>query len=197
VTILLVHQGVYGQTRRICERLRAELAKLGIDAQLASLAEAGDPGRYDGVVIGASIRNGKHNPAVGAFVERHRAILESKPSAFFSVNLVARKPAKNTIHTNPYLRAFVEKSPWKPKLLGVFAGNLDYQRYGVMDRNIIRFIMWITKGPTDPKTKIEYTNWDEVVRFAGQVAAYVSTGVPPAQPAPAPASPPGLPARAA
>jgi len=53
----------------------------------------------------------------------------------------------------------------------VFAGDLDYQRYGAMDRNIIRFIMWITKGPTDPQTKEQYTDWAVVDRFAEQAAA--------------------------
>jgi menaquinone-dependent protoporphyrinogen oxidase len=87
------------------------------------------------------------------------------------VNLVARKPEKNTPETNPYMRAFLAKVPWRPTLVGVFGGDLDYQRYGAFDRNVIRFIMWLTKGPTDPQTKIEYTNWDEVERFATRIAA--------------------------
>lgn len=169
--ILLVYFSVYGQTRKICETIQTELARHGVTAELKPLAEA-DAGleRYDAIVIGASIRHGKHNPAVFEFIEKHRALLESKPSGFFSVNLVARKPAKNTPQTNPYVKAFVARSPWKPKLLGVFGGNLDYQRYKPFDRAAIRFIMWITKGPTEPHTNVEFTNWDEVRRFAGQVA---------------------------
>ena len=31
---------------------------------------------------------------------------------------------------------------------------------------MIRFIMWLTKGDTDPKSVIEYTNWEEVDKFA-------------------------------
>jgi menaquinone-dependent protoporphyrinogen oxidase len=31
--------------------------------------------------------------------------------------------------------------------------------------------MWITGGPTDPRTNVEFTDWDAVGRFAGQVAA--------------------------
>lgn len=170
--ILLAYHGIYGHTQRICECLRAELASLGRHADVAAIGDpACDPAAYGTVVIGAAIRNGKHNPVVYDFAERHRALLEQRPSAFFSVNLVARKPEKNTTETNPYLKAFVAKAPWRPALLGVFAGNLDYQRYGVMDRNIIRFIMWLTKGPTDPRTNVEYTNWDEVRRFAHRVAA--------------------------
>lgn len=170
--ILLVYHGVYGQTRKICERLQAELTSLGEQVDVAPLAGGGaDPSAYDAIVIGASIRNGKHNPAVFDFIRTQRALLESKPSGFFSVNLVARKPAKNTPATNPYVKAFLGRIPWKPRLVGVFGGDLDYQRYGAMDRNIIRFIMWITGGPTDPRTKVEYTDWSEVRRFAGRIAA--------------------------
>jgi menaquinone-dependent protoporphyrinogen oxidase len=170
--ILLLYSGVYGHTKRISERMQAKLTGLGEQVELAPLGSgAPDPGNYDAILIGASIRNGKHNPAVMDFITRNQALLEAKPSGFFSVNLVARKPAKNTPETNPYTKAFVAKSPWQPKLLGVFGGDLDYQRYSAFDRNVIRFIMWLTKGPTDPQTKDEYTNWDEVERFAERFAA--------------------------
>jgi len=178
--ILLAYHGIYGHTRRVCECIQQELAAAGRQADVASIADgaadAAGPAQYRTLVIGAAIRNGKHHPVVHDFIARPRALLDERPSAFFSVNLVARKPEKNTVATNPYLQAFVAKTPWQPALLGVFAGNLDYRRYGAMDRNIIRFIMWITGGPTDPTTKIEYTNWDEVRRFARQVAALQPAG---------------------
>jgi menaquinone-dependent protoporphyrinogen oxidase len=173
--IVLLYHGVYGQTRRICERLQAELSSLGDRADIVPLLDGGaNPADFDAVVIGASIRNGKHNPAVLEFVRGHRQLLESKPSAFFSVNLVARKPAKNTPETNPYVKAFVARSPWKPALLGVFGGNLDYQRYRWSDRHIIRFIMTLTGGPTDLATNVEYTDWDEVQRFAARISAHAA-----------------------
>lgn len=170
--ILLLYHGVYGHTRRICTSLQADLLNGGHRVELAAIADGtAAPTAHDAIVIGASIRNGKHNPVVLDFIRTHRSALESRPGGFFSVNLVARKPAKNTPETNPYVRAFVAKSPWKPRLVGVFGGNLDYQRYGTMDRNIIRFIMWMTNGPTDPMTKVEFTDWGEVHRFARQIAA--------------------------
>ena len=170
--ILLLYHGVYGQTRKICDRLQSELAAVGHHAEVAPLpGTTTSPAGFDAIVIGASIRNGKHNPVVLEFVRRNRELLESKPSGFFSVNLVARKPAKNTPQTNPYVKAFVARSPWKPALLGVFGGNLDYQRYRWSDRHIIRFIMTLTGGPTDLSTNVEYTDWDEVSRFAGRIAA--------------------------
>nr|MBP8118998.1 menaquinone-dependent protoporphyrinogen IX dehydrogenase [Shewanella sp.] len=55
------------------------------------------------------------------------------------------------------------------QFLRVFGGNLNYQGYNALDRNIIRFIMWLTKGPTDPVTNVEYTDWQKVTEFGEQI----------------------------
>ncbi|MGZ9032013.1 MAG: flavodoxin domain-containing protein, partial [Burkholderiaceae bacterium] len=104
-------------------------------------------------------------------------------SALFSVNLVARKPAKNTPLTNPYLKRLVAQSPWKPKLQGVFAGELDYSRYSGIDKHMMRLVMWINKGPTDFRTKVQFTDWDEVERFAEKVAQLTTRAGVPVRPA--------------
>lgn len=36
---------------------------------------------------------------------------------------------------------------------------------------MIRVIMWMTKGPTDPKTVVEFTNWTQVEAFGRLVSA--------------------------
>lgn len=175
--ILLLYSTVYGLNKRICETIKASLEGKGhLAAAEPLVGHAVDPADFDVIVIGASIRQGKHNPSVLEFILNHRALLESRPNAFFSVNLVARKPHKNTPATNPYLQRFLAGCPWKPQLLGVFAGELDYQRYGPFDRHAVRFIMWLNKGPTDLATKTTFTNWDEVERFAGRVAALAERG---------------------
>jgi len=168
---LLIYSTNYGLSKKICEKIQASLLKRGERADVVPLVgHTVDPRSYDAIVIGASIRHGKHSPAVLEFIRTHQVLLESKPSALFSVNLVARKPLKNTPQTNPYLKRLVARSPWKPKLLGVFAGELDYSRYGPVDKHMMRLVMWINKGPTDFATKAQFTDWDEVERFAGQVA---------------------------
>ncbi len=170
---LILYHGIYGHTRKIAEEIQSELRRLGSGADLVPVAECSgeEAGRYGTIVIGAAIRNGKHNRAVLEFIRKHRALLESKRNAFFSVNLVARKAEKNTAETNPYVKAFLSRSPWQPQLVGVIAGNLDYQRYRFFDRHVIRFIMTLTGGPTDLNTKVEFTDWDRVRGFAGEVAA--------------------------
>ena len=91
--------------------------------------------------------------------------LDTIKTVFFSVNLVARKPEKNTPDTNPYVLKFFKNIDWKPTHIEVFAGMLDYKKYKFFDRIMIQFIMWMTKGPTDRDTVIEYTSWDKVKKF--------------------------------
>lgn len=170
--VLVVYSGVYGHTLKICEAMQPVLEARGLVVALAALSEETlDPAGFDAILIGAAIRNGKHNPAVLDFIERNRALLEAKVSAFFSVNLVARKPNKNTPETNPYVQAFLKISPWQPRQVAVFGGRVDYRRYRPFDRWVIRFIMWVNKGPTDLDTQVEFTDWDAVVRFAEDFAA--------------------------
>ena len=170
--ILIIYSTTDGHTRSICERLQS-IAADGNDVDLVAMAEQPgiDIGPYDKVVIGASIRYGKHQQEVFDFIARNQAALESKANALFSVNVVARKPEKNTPETNPYLQKFLNKIAWKPDNLAVFAGKIDYPRYGTFDRTMIRFIMWMTKGPTDPTLTIEFTDWDKVDEFGRRILA--------------------------
>jgi menaquinone-dependent protoporphyrinogen oxidase len=66
----------------------------------------------------------------------NRQLLELKPNAFFSANIVARKPENSDPESNPYLRKFLRQIAWRPGKLAVFAGKLDYPRYGAFDRVI-------------------------------------------------------------
>jgi len=167
----LLYGTVDNHTRKIAERIQKKVQEEGSDIEIHPIetAEELDLESYDKIILGSSIRYGKHHKDIYDFIEKHRALLESKPNAFFSVNVVARKPEKNQPDTNPYLVKFLKQISWKPRNLAVFAGMLDYQKYGVFDRQMIRFIMWMTKGPTDPNTVIEYTDWDEVDRFASSI----------------------------
>jgi menaquinone-dependent protoporphyrinogen oxidase len=171
--ILVAYSTTDGHTRHICERLQQVMSGQGDAVTVVTLAQADglDLSAFDKIVIGASIRYGKHQPAVAQFIARHQALLESRPNAFFSVNIVARKPEKNQPGTNPYLIKFLRQISWKPKLLAVFAGRLDYPSYGVFDRFMIRLIMRMTHGPTDPTAVIEFTDWAQVQAFGRRVSA--------------------------
>jgi len=170
--ILIIYSTTDGHTRSICERLTQLIEEYDHSVVLSWMSDEPDIDLepFDKVVIGASIRYGKHQPQVFEFIRKNQAVLESKPNAFFSVNVVARKPEKNQPDTNPYLQKFLKQIAWQPQNLAVFAGRIDYPRYGFIDRQMIRLIMWMTKGPTDTTATIEFTDWSKVEEFGRAIA---------------------------
>ena len=170
--ILICYSTTDGHTGTICARLKEFLLGEGHAVDVSNIADDPDLdlAPYDKVVVGASIRYGKHNPRAYKFIAANQQELERRPNAFFSVNVVARKAEKNQPETNPYMQKFLGQIAWQPKHLAVFAGRIDYPRYGFVDKQMIRLIMWMTKGPTDPTSVNEFTDWDKVDEF-GQVIA--------------------------
>ena len=169
--ILILYSTTDGHTRKICEFLQHFIAQHNNQVTLRSIDEASGIvlGDYDKIVLGASIRYGKHAKPVYDFVRENQRQLDSMPNAFFSVNLVARKPGRNTRESNPYVKRFLEQITWEPKHLAIFAGKLDYPKYSFWDRKIIQMIMWMTKGPTDPSAVVEFTDWEQVEAFGKRI----------------------------
>ena len=163
---LIIYSTTDGQTKKICETLKNNSINKS-SYEVLSLEEAFLIGveKYEKIIIGASIRYGKHNQRVYKFIQNNKNILDKKKSAFFSVNVVARKNDKNTPETNPYIKKFLRKSKWLPKKLGVFAGKIDYPKLGFINKHAIRFIMFMTNGPTNTNNTYEFTDWQSVKKF--------------------------------
>ncbi len=164
---LIIYSTTDGQTISIAEKI-GEVLENSIVISITD-AESLNLNDFETIVIGASIRYGKHKPEVYKFIKDNLGILDAKKNAFFSVNVVARKPEKNTPDTNPYMQKFLELSKWSPKSLSVFAGKIDYPQYKFVDKQMIRFIMWMTKGPTDINGTFEFTDWKKVESFAEEL----------------------------
>ena len=134
--ILIIYSSTDGHTKTICERISNFLNSEN-EIKIMSLDEATkfDLSSFNKIIIGASIRYGKHSKKLYKFITLNKNILDQKQSIFFSVNVVARKLEKNTPETNPYIKKFLKISNWRPKKIGVFAGRVDYPNYGFFDIN--------------------------------------------------------------
>ena len=166
---LIIYSTTDGQTKKICETIKDN--SINRDSyEIISLEEAfhKEFENYEKIIIGASIRYGRHNPKVYKLIKNNKNTLEKKKSAFFSVNVVARKPEKGTPNTNPYIKKFLKKSSWQPKKIEVFGGKIDYPRLSFINKNIIRFIMFITSGPTNINNSYEFTDWQRVKKFISE-----------------------------
>lgn len=169
----IIYSTVDGHTKKICEKLKRIVEEKNLNVELVSIADFNkNITDYDTMIIGASVRYGKHNASIRKFMIDNKSDLKKINTTFFSVNLVARKDDKNTPDTNPYLKKFLETIGWIPDTLDVFAGILDYSKYSFFDRLMIRLIMKLTNGPTRTKSAIEYTNWDRVKILGEKIIAF-------------------------
>jgi menaquinone-dependent protoporphyrinogen oxidase len=164
-----------GQSRRIAERIANRLAAHGILALPHDLAGASPTSSSLAaarvVVVVAAVRYGQPLPEAEQFLASYRTLREPPQLVLLSVNLTVRKPGKDTVEGNAYLRKSIKRHRLAPALALAIAGRLDYSRYGWLDRQLIRFIMKLTGGPTDPKTCVDYTPWDVVDDVALRIAA--------------------------
>ena len=168
---LIIYSTTDGHTKKICEYIIDQIR----DVQETTLMTISDISQeelmnYDNIIIGASIRYGKHKKEVHEFIKKNLDVIKSRNNYFFSVNAVARKDNKNTPETNPYVIKFLKKTAWNPTHTGVFGGKVDYPKYRFFDKHIIRFIMWLTKGPTDITKSYEFTDWNSVTTFSKKIA---------------------------
>jgi menaquinone-dependent protoporphyrinogen oxidase len=164
-----------GQSRRIAERIAKGLAAHAIPALPRDLASAfpalSRVAAARLVVVVAAVRYGKPLPEAEQFLASYRTLREPPQLVLLSVNLTARKPGRDTVEGNAYLRKSIARHGLAPALALAIAGRLDYSRYGWLDRQVIRCIMKLTGGPTDLKTCIDYTPWDVVDDVAVRIAA--------------------------
>ena len=167
---LIIYSSTDGHTKTICQRIMSCITD-GNSNNILSLEEAAKINllEFDKIIIGASIRYGRHSGDLYKFIKFNKDILERKETAFFSVNVVARKIEKSDPETNPYIKKFLKISNWKPGKIAVFAGKVDYPKYRFFDKYIIKLIMFITKGPTDTTQTYEFTNWSKVDAFAKEL----------------------------
>jgi len=111
----ILYATVDGQTLKISNELKEVLTQNGNTVEIYSIDDFDKAiDSFDKFIIGSSIRYGKHNSKIIEFIKTHKDQLEKTKTAFFSVNLVARKSEKNTPETNPYFIKILKEVDWKP-----------------------------------------------------------------------------------
>jgi menaquinone-dependent protoporphyrinogen oxidase len=173
--VLVFYATSEGQTRRIAERIAADIGARGFNVRAIDVTTT-DAARvaWDkvrGVVLGASLHAGHHQRAAVEFAKAFRQRLNLYPSAFFSVSLSAASKNPNEVATAARLaRELPEQAGWQPTIVECFAGRLAYTRYGWLTRQIMRRIARKEGGPVDTARDHELTDWDAVARFATRMA---------------------------
>ncbi|MEI2384636.1 menaquinone-dependent protoporphyrinogen IX dehydrogenase [Breoghania sp. JC706] len=167
-----------GQTRKIARVLGDALGQGGagdvamIDLSGDMRAAEGDKvqvGRADFTVVVAPIRYGFPLPEADRFLRRHLHDIPPDRLAILLVCLLARKPDRQSAETNGYLRRWLRRRHAAPALAAAIAGKLNYPAYRWYDRWMMRLILKMSGGPTDPAAVVEYTDWEQVAEIAERI----------------------------
>ncbi len=165
---LIIYQSTNGQTKKIShfilDIIRAQTDNCSIK-NITNIDKNIQLTDYRSILFALPVRYGKHNKQAIKFIKAHIPELKTVTTGLISVNLTARKSNKNSASTNPYLIKLLDKLNWKPNFTAVIAGALKYPEYVWYDKLMIRLIMKMTKGPTDPSVCTEFTDWDQVKSY--------------------------------
>lgn len=124
---LVVYASRHGATAGIAERIGEVLRAEDIDATVANARDMPNPGAFDAYVIGSGVYMGKWEKDATSYVERHEAILGTRPVWLFSsgpvgTDLVDKKG--NDLLADPQTVAEL-KPALRPRGTQVFFGAWD------------------------------------------------------------------------
>ena len=175
--ILIVYASSYGQTAKIARRMSDMLRDRGLEVTVENAREPSGVrlADFDGVIVGASLIARGHQPAVRDFIRASIATLNGVPSAFFSVCASAgsRFPANREAAVR--LRdAFLGQMGWEPDLRASIAGAINFTRYNFLLRWYMKRASAMNGGSTDTSRDHEYTDWEQVDRFAADFAGMLA-----------------------
>jgi menaquinone-dependent protoporphyrinogen oxidase len=172
-----------GHTRRVAERIAADLRARGASVDLFDVrgCSAPDWNKYSNACLAASVHLGRHEREMIAFASEHREALVRLDAAFVSVTL-SEASAQDPTRPEPQRRAaaadtqrmidvFVRASGWHPTHVLPVAGALAYSKYNFLVRFLMKRIARQAGVPTDTSRDYEFTDWQALDRFVDGLPA--------------------------
>jgi menaquinone-dependent protoporphyrinogen oxidase len=185
-TYLVLYATRDGHTRRIAEHLAGRLRARGVAADMVDAANL--PGGftladYEGAILAASVRCGKHEAEMIRFVKDHLHELENMPAAFLSVSLseagaedskaCAKRRGESTADVERMIDEFLAETKWRPSRIRAVAGALMYTKYNFLVRFVMKQIAKRAGASTDTSHDHDFTNWPALDQLVDEVLAEV------------------------
>jgi menaquinone-dependent protoporphyrinogen oxidase len=154
--ILVAYATKHGSTTGIAEAIGKEITAAGLSVEVKEIKNVQSPAGYDAVVIGGPIYMGKVMAEVKKFIARHQEKLAAMPVAAFVVGLSpASKDEKQIGDAKKALQDAV--APLQPVASTLFAGSLDPEKLGFIERKMIGMV----KSPTG-----DFRDWEAIAAWA-------------------------------
>lgn len=177
--ILVIFGTSHGHTARVVERLAGTCTRGGHEVTVRQGDRLSPETRledFDAVLVAGSVQFGRHQRYLEDFARQHAGRLTAMPSAFLSVcgALMGTWPRART-EAQKYVDRFAAETGWLPHRTWSIPGALQYTRYGMFIRWVMKFISMRTGRPTDTSRDYDFTDWDEIDRIAREFTAVLPT----------------------
>lgn len=165
--ILVVFGTTEGQTEKIAHALARAMRADGASVDVARADQTPSPDPYGAVIVAASVHAGGYQRSVQRWVRTHAEALDARQTAFVSVCLGVLEHNPQTDQTLRTIREqFIASTGWRPGVTKVVAGALPYTKYNWLKRWMMKRIVQKAGGDTDTSRDYEYTDWEDLCRFA-------------------------------
>jgi menaquinone-dependent protoporphyrinogen oxidase len=187
---LLIYATREGHTRRISEHLCELLQKEQHPCRLMNAVNATEApaslmfSDYSSAILAASLHYGKFEPEMVALVKQHVAQLENLPTLFLSVSNAERavEDPKSTEESRAGAQAivksttdrFLAETGWRPTQIAAAAGALQYSKYGILTRFMMKMIAKSSGAPTDTSKDYVFTDWEKLDRMVEEFESAVA-----------------------
>jgi menaquinone-dependent protoporphyrinogen oxidase len=169
MTVLVTAASKHGATRQIGETIARVLDEHGVSAEFVDLDDVRDLGRYEAVVLGSAVYLGKWLKEARSFVDAHAGDLAERPTWLFSSGPIVGDPPKRDPADEAAGRRALETAHAREHKL--FAGKVDKSELGLLEKAAVR-AAHASEG--------DYRDWDEIERWATEIAAQLRTATEPA-----------------
>ena len=140
---LVAYASGFGTTIDVAEAVAETARRAGWRVHLANMGERVQPETFDLVILGAPIRYDRWFVEARNFVRHHYAALSvTRTSAFFTCLTLSRSNQASRSQAELYARKIAALLPGTDaRRVGKFAGVLDFAKFPLVQRPIIRLLM--------------------------------------------------------
>ena len=176
--VLVLYATREGQTEKVATRIATHLQHLGNEVLLVNAGDSAatrklDPSTFDLLVFGASMHAGGLERELIAYIGRHRETIEAHARSIFLVLLsaAAKDPQLRERWLADARSKLHEQTPVRFDDAELIAGALAYSKYSWPMKWIMQRIARQAGEGTDVSRDYEYTDWQQVERYARRLSA--------------------------
>ncbi len=166
--VLVAYETAHGSTAEIAEAIAEALRSKGAEADVKRCRQLGSVDGYDAFIVGSPVWVGNWLKPAQAFLRRFEQTLAQRPVAYFHASGAAGRDDQR----DEVVRIMAERLPAyapsvKPLATGAFGGVVDFDRYNIALRLLMKMVVGRGGGATSGRHDMR--DWDAIRSWADRV----------------------------